>query len=76
MGWAAFLNNPCLVTDLGDLHGNALIWYFTYKTTIRSGDLAKLPMVAIYNGGGIRASIPIGNILQGNIVTVSPIGNW
>ena len=32
--------------------------------------------MAIYNGGGIRSSIPAGPIKQGDLVTVSPFGNW
>ncbi len=34
-----------------------------------------LPVVAIMNGGGIRASIPAGNVTVGNILTVLPFGN-
>lgn len=32
--------------------------------------------IAITNGGGIRASIPTGDITQGDIITVLPFGNY
>lgn len=32
--------------------------------------------VAITNGGGIRASIPVGQITKGDVITVLPFGNY
>lgn len=32
--------------------------------------------VAITNGGGIRASIPVGKITKGDVITVLPFGNY
>lgn len=32
--------------------------------------------VAITNGGGIRASIPVGDITKGDVITVLPFGNY
>ncbi len=34
-----------------------------------------LPIVAIMNGGGIRATIPAGNVTLGDVLTVLPFGN-
>lgn len=50
-------------TNLGNLATDAFRW-------------ATGADVAITNGGGIRASIPIGTILKKDIVTVFPFGNY
>ncbi len=49
-------------TNLGNLAADAIIWY-------TDADFA------FTNGGGIRTSIPAGNITQGNIIEVFPFGN-
>ena len=33
------------------------------------------PVVVVMNGGGVRASIPVGDITRGQVVTVLPFGN-
>ncbi|WP_164931483.1 choice-of-anchor I family protein [Longirhabdus pacifica] len=50
-------------TNLGNLATDAMI-------RVSGAD------VAITNGGGIRASIPAGDITKGNIITVFPFGNY
>lgn len=50
-------------TNLGDLATDALRW-------------ATGAEVAILNGGGIRASIPVGSITKRDIITVFPFGNY
>jgi hypothetical protein len=35
-----------------------------------------LPVAALYNGGGIRASAAAGNLTQGNLMAMSPFDNW
>ena len=54
-------------TNLGDLIADALAW---------GAREAGVPVTAaITNGGGIRASIPAGNITKKDIQTVLPFGN-
>lgn len=60
-------------TNLGDLITDSMLWYVTKEGT----DLG-VPaenVVAITNGGGIRATIPVGDISKANIKTVLPFGN-
>ena len=52
-------------TNLGDLICDAMLW----KTS------ALGPTIAIQNGGGIRASIPAGDITMGRVLEVLPYGN-
>ncbi|MDO5022002.1 MAG: 5'-nucleotidase C-terminal domain-containing protein [Eubacteriales bacterium] len=49
-------------TNLGNLATDALIWYSGAE-------------FAFTNGGGIRTSIPVGDITKGNIIEVFPFGN-
>ena len=61
-------------TNLGDLITDALIWY------VKAGgaDSITVPtdrIVALTNGGGIRASIPAGDITKTNVNAVLPFGN-
>jgi hypothetical protein len=47
------------------------------STTLLSENAIKgLPVAAIYNGGGIRASSPAGTLTQGDLAAWSPFGNW
>ncbi len=50
-------------SNLGNLIADAMLW-------VTGAD------VAITNGGGIRASIDIGEITKGDIITVLPFGNF
>ena len=59
-------------TNLGDLITDAMLW------KIRSDATIKVPVenvVAITNGGGIRASIGVGDVTKKDINTVLPFGN-
>ncbi len=59
-------------TNLGDLIADAMLWRAT-----REGGLAvpEANVVAIANGGGIRASIDAGDVTRNDIKTVLPFGN-
>ena len=59
-------------TNLGDLIADALLW-----EVVKDGSLpvAKENVVAITNGGGIRASIAKGDITKNDVNTVLPFGN-
>lgn len=54
-------------TNLGDLIADAMLW--------QAGQTDKEVDAAITNGGGIRASIPAGEITKRDINTVLPFGN-
>lgn len=59
-------------TNLGDLIADAMLWYAT-----KDGQL-EVPaenVIAITNGGGIRATIDSGDITRNDINTVLPFGN-
>ena len=60
-------------TNLGDLITDAMLWY-----ALKDGDAFEVPaanIVAITNGGGIRATIEAGDITMNDINTVLPFGN-
>lgn len=60
-------------TNLGDLIADSMVW----AATKEEGSI-KVPaenVVAITNGGGIRASIGIGDITKKDVNTVLPFGN-
>ena len=59
-------------TNLGDLLADALLWEVTKDGAL---PVAKENVVAITNGGGIRASIAKGDITKNDINTVLPFGN-
>lgn len=47
------------------------------KTPFQSRpDTRDLPLIAIVNGGSIRASLPPGDVTRGDLVRVSPFGNY
>jgi 5'-nucleotidase len=52
-------------TNLGDLIADAMLW--------KTGTLDA--QAAIQNGGGIRASIPVGEVTMGQVLEVLPFGN-
>jgi len=52
-------------TDLGNLICDAMLW-----DTVSEGT-----QIAIQNGGGIRASIPAGDVTMGQVLEVLPFGN-
>ena len=62
-------------TNNGDLITDAMIWYVTEKNP---GSITEVPaenIVAITNGGGIRAWIAKGDVTKNDILTVLPFGN-
>ena len=59
-------------TNLGNLISDSMI----YKAKqIRSEEFRDYPVVAIENGGGIRATIGRGEITQGDVINVLPFSN-
>ena len=59
-------------TNLGDLITDALLWYATKDGKL---DVANDHIVAVTNGGGIRAAIKPGDVTKKDINTVLPFGN-
>lgn len=59
-------------TNLGDLIADAILWQATKDGAL---DVPKENVVAITNGGGIRATIEAGDITKNDINTVLPFGN-
>ena len=60
-------------TNLGDLITDALLW-----SVVKEGGLEQVEpnaVVCITNGGGIRATIPVGDVTRKDINTVLPFGN-
>ena len=59
-------------TNLGDLITDGILWYATKDGKL---DVPADHVVALTNGGGIRASIKAGDISMKDINTVLPFGN-
>ena len=57
-------------TNLGDLITDAMIWY-----AAKENEDAAENIVAITNGGGIRAAVEVGDITKKDVNTVLPFGN-
>lgn len=62
-------------SNLGNWICDAMRNYVATQTSLLK-TYPDIPLVCLTNGGGIRASIPAGNVTQGQIITVSPFGNW
>ena len=60
-------------TNLGDLITDAMVWSVVKEGGIEQVELNAV--VGITNGGGIRATIPAGDVSKKNINTVLPFGN-
>lgn len=75
--WAGTVNNQSIArigeTNLGDLIADAM--KDSTKSQVQGTEYANLPIVALENGGGVRDSIPEGDITAGQISTVLPFGN-
>ncbi|MBQ8300645.1 MAG: 5'-nucleotidase C-terminal domain-containing protein, partial [Clostridia bacterium] len=74
--WGGYINNIAETrlheTNLGDLICDSMI----SETDEMVDDAYKsLPVVAVVNGGGIRATIPAGDITWGNVIDVLPFSN-
>jgi len=59
-------------TNLGDLIADAMIWSVTNSTEL---PVPAENIIAVTNGGGIRASVEIGDVSRSNIKSVLPFGN-
>lgn len=60
-------------TNLGDLITDALLWSVVRESGLEQTEL--YDVVCITNGGGIRATIPVGDVTKKDINTVLPFGN-
>lgn len=74
--WGGYVTNCAVArtveTNLGNLICDAMIW--ETKNSLPE-EYSETPIVAIENGGGIRASIMNGDITRGDIFNVLPFGN-
>lgn len=59
-------------TNLGNLITDAMVWYATKDGGL---DVDEAHIVAVTNGGGIRAAIEIGDISKNSVNAVLPFGN-
>ena len=62
-------------TNHGDFITDACLWYATEKYPDISAKVPKSNVVAIENGGGIRAWLNKGDITKGDLFKVMPFGN-
>lgn len=60
-------------TNLGDLITDGMLWYVLKEGGIEQAESKNI--VCITNGGGIRATIPVGDVAKKDINTVMPFGN-
>lgn len=74
--WGGYINNVAEArayeTNLGDLISDSMI-YSTKQ--LLTDEYKNLPVAAIENGGGIRATISNGNVTMGDIINVLPFAN-
>ena len=74
--WAGYVGQVAIAraveTTLGDFVADAL--HAAGKSFARQEGL-DLPVVAVENGGGIRASLPAGKVTLGDLVTAFPYSN-
>ncbi len=67
------MQNRCYETNTGDLITDALMWQaLKDKKSIK---VKKDHIVAITNGGGIRAGLSVGDVTKKDIQTILPFGN-
>lgn len=75
--WAGTVNNQSVArideTNLGDLVADAM--KASANSQVQGTEFQGLPIVALENGGGVRDSIPEGDITAGQISTILPFGN-
>ena len=62
-------------TNNGDLITDAMVWYLTEKNPGSITEVDADHIVAITNGGGIRAAVKKGDVTKNDIFTVLPFGN-
>ncbi len=61
-------------TNLGNAMCDAILAYAQRHTGLLGGSNAGRPAVCLLNGGVFRASIPAGNVTQGDCLAVTPYG--
>lgn len=75
--WGGVVNGSSIArlgeSNMGDLVADAMAE--NTKTHVVGTNEAGLPIVALENGGGVRDSIPAGDITQGQVSTILPFGN-
>lgn len=75
--WGGTVNGQSVArifeTNMGNLVADAMI--DGAKAQVTGTDYAGLPIVALENGGGVRDTIPAGDINRGQVTTVLPFGN-
>lgn len=75
--WGGVVNGVSVArlgeSNMGDLVADAMA--DNAKTHVAGTVEAGLPIVALENGGGVRDSIPAGDITQGQVSTILPFGN-
>ena len=62
-------------TNLGDYVTDSLLWYMTQPDNLKALEIEKENVVALTNGGAIRASINPGEITSLDFKSVSPFEN-
>ena len=70
---SGILGNRDSETNLGDLIADSMMWYV--KNRVSDLGVPDENIVAITNGGGIRATIEVGNVSKRSINSVLPFGN-
>lgn len=60
-------------TNLGSLVADSMAWQASLQ--LQGTDSENLPVVALQNGGGVRATIKAGDITRGDSINVLPFGN-
>lgn len=60
-------------TSMGDLVADSMVWYA--KDALATTENNNLPVIALQNGGGVRANIEAGDITIGDVFNVLPFGN-
>lgn len=60
-------------TSMGDLVADSNVWYA--KNALQSTEYKDIPVIALANGGGVRANIKAGDITIGDVYNVLPFGN-
>ncbi len=62
-------------TNNGDLITDAMVWCLTEKYPGSITEVDAENVVAVTNGGGIRAAVKVGDVTKNDIFTVLPFGN-
>lgn len=62
-------------TNLGCLVADAMTWKAKQLVPLTHPAYRDLPIVALQNGGGVRATVKAGNITVGDVLNVLPFGN-